>query len=138
MPNEGAEPGPFPPFTMAQFWKMCDAQMSDPVVLGRADLTKPFVYDRRYGVFYVPMGHHQTAMSLLLAFDHGCRDGLTVANKLGLRYSHGTADHWLETVPGTAFRSSQGTAVRAGRRESLNVLERRFFGEVVYNLKDRN
>ena len=142
--DEGSEPGPVPPFTMRQFWKMCDAHMSDPVPLGKADLSKPFVYDRAYGLFYVPFGMHQTAMSLLLAFHHGCHDGIDVSYKLGLRYSEGTADAFLETLPGTAFMSSQKNRkgeriILAGRRGNLSPLELRFFdNNVVYSLQDRN
>ena len=66
------------PFTDEQWWSMCDAHMSLPEPLAKADLTRPFVYARRYGVFYVPSGHHQHAMSILLAFRHGHTKGLAV------------------------------------------------------------
>lgn len=58
------------PFTDEQWWAMCDAHMSLPVPLAKADLTKPFVYERRFGLFYVPFGFHHRAMSLLLAFQY--------------------------------------------------------------------
>src|SRR5882672_2654102 len=50
--------------------RFCDARMSFPVPLHESDLTKPFIYDRAYGVFYVAFGHHQVAMHTLLAI-HG-------------------------------------------------------------------
>lgn len=131
-------PGPVAGLSLRQFWKLCDAEMSDPVVLSRADVSRPFVYDRQFGFFYVPMGRHQQAMSLLLAFHHGHSDGLTAAGRLGLEYSSGSADHWLEHIPGTAFRSSQGSRVLAGRRGSLNAIERRIFGTVDYLFEARN
>ena len=119
------------PFTDEQWWSMCDAHMSLPEPLAIADLSRPFVYDRRYGVFYVPSGHHQHAMSILLAFRHGHTKGLAVAEHLGLAFSHGTADEWLRTTPGACFLSSVGKNVLAGNRESLSVLERRIIGRGV-------
>lgn len=113
-----------------------DACMSDPIELGQADIEKPFVYDRRYGFFYVPAGMHQQAMSLLLAFHHGLHSSVEVAKALKLRSSHETADHWLEHVAGTAFRSSQSKKVMAGRRGNLNALEIRRLGVVDYLLSD--
>lgn len=101
--------------------------MGDPVPLKDADLLRPLVYDRCYGVFYVPMGLHPVAMSLLLAFQHGCDDGVDVAEKLGLEFSAGTADKWLETTPGSCFKSSVSKKVVAWRPNSLNVFERRIF-----------
>lgn len=125
------------PFSDEQWWSMCDACMSMPVPLAQADLSKPFVYDRQYGVFYVPMGYHQTAMSVLLAFQHGLTKGVDVSEKLELRYSEGTADEWLRATPGACFRSSVGKKVQAGQRGSLSVIERRIFGEVEYLFEDR-
>lgn len=92
--------------TDPMWWAMCDFHMDVPRPLAEADLSKPFVYERKWGVFYVPMGCHLAAMSLLLAFQHGSTDGIAVAEKLGLRFSEGTADYWLEHTAGAAFRSS--------------------------------
>lgn len=120
------------PFTDEQWWAMCGAQMSMPVPLHAANLTVPFVYERGFGVFYVPMGYHQQAMSTLLAFQHGLNKGVDVAEKLHLALSDGTADRWLELTPGAAFRSSVGRSVKAGKKGVLTVIERRHFGEVEY------
>lgn len=114
-------------FTDKMHWKMCDANMSSPVPLAEADLCKPFVYDRRFGVFYVPMGHHQSAMSLILAWHHDCDDGIDVSEKLGLEYSSGTADHWLEHTVGAAFRSSVGKLIQIANFKNLTIQERRLF-----------
>lgn len=114
-------------FTEEQFWKMCDAHMSDPVPLKNADLSKPFVYERQYGIFYVPCGMHPLAMSTLLAFQHGCNDAVDVAEKLGLRMSSGTADRWLETTAGACFKSSQSKKISTWSAKSLNAFERRIF-----------
>ena len=119
-------------FSDKQWWKMDSANMSYPVPLAKADLSKPFVYDREFGVFYVPCGYHQSAMSLLLAFKHGCKDGVDVAEKLNLEYSSGTADYWLENTQGAAFRSSVGEKIQAGKKGNLTVIERRIFGDVQY------
>lgn len=111
---------------------MCDLNMSEPVTLAKADLSKPFVYCRQYGLFYVPMGHHQAAMSLLLAFAHGVRDGIDVANLLGLDFPSETADLWLERTPGTAFKSAVSKSVYAWRPDNLTVIEKRMFGPINY------
>lgn len=117
-------------FSDEQWWAMCSAHMSLPVTLKDADLTKPFVYDRRWGVFYVPFGQHQLAMSILLAFHHGQTDAIDTAEMLGVEYSGGSADLWLEKTPGAAFRSSVGKKVQAGPRGNLTAIERRFFGDL--------
>jgi hypothetical protein len=118
-----------PEITDQMWWKMCDANMCRPVPLAEADLTKPFIYERSWGVSYVPGGYHQSAMSLLLAFQHGLRTGIDVSEKLKLRYSDGTADHWLEHSPGAAFLSSVGKKIQVGSIKGLTVQERRKFSE---------
>ncbi len=119
-----------------QWWAMCNAQLSEPVALAQADLSKPFVYDRDFGVMYCPFGHHQNAMTLLLAFAHGCADQIEVAEKFGLD-APGTADKWLETRPGAAYRSAVGSKIRAGRRGGMTMIEKRIFGEVEYQFADQ-
>lgn len=119
----------FPELTEHQWNKFIDFGMSDPIQLGEADLTIPFVYERRYGVFYVPGGMHQSAMSFLLAMQHGCKDGIEVAQKLQLNYSCGTADYWLEKTPGAAFRSSVGKKIQVGSGRCLTIQERRLFAD---------
>lgn len=116
----------------AQWWAMCDANMSEFYPLAKADIARPFVYQRGKGVSYVPFGQHRTAMSLLLAFHEGCARGLDVAQKLDLQYSCGTADFWLEEVLGTAFRSSVGKKVIAWNPQNLTAIERRILGEIEY------
>lgn len=118
--------------TEDQFWAVCSDNMSDPLSLGKADLSKPFIYERRFGVFYVPPVHHPNGMSLLLAFQHGLHNGAAVGEKLRIQYSAGTADEWLRTTPGACFRSSVGKRVQAGAPDALTVIERRLFGEIQY------
>jgi hypothetical protein len=121
---------PFPELSQRQWNQFCDFGMSDPVALQLADLTRPFVYERAYGVFYVPGGMHASAMSFLLALQHGCEHGIEVAEKLKLKYSSGTADHWLEHTPGAAFKSSVGRRIQVATGRNLTVQERRLFGEL--------
>lgn len=109
------------------FWAMCDQNMGLPVPLAQADLSLPFVYERRWGVFYVPMGHHQLAMTLLLAWQYGHEDLHRIAEALNLRLSDETADHWLLTTPGAAFRSSVGKSIWVGSFKGMTVAERRAF-----------
>ncbi len=117
------------PFTDEQWWNMCDAGMGLPLPLDQADLSKPFVYDRSYGVFYVPMGQHQHAMSLLLAFQHGLASTMGLAEKLGLEPHGETADRWLESTPGAAFRSTVGKRIQVATGKGLTAQERRLFGD---------
>jgi len=118
-----------PEITETMFWKMCDFGMSHPVPLKEADLYQSFIYERRFGVFYVSPGCHQGAMSLLLAWQHECTSGIHVAEKLGLVFSSGTADHWLEHTDGAAFRSSVGKTIQIASFKKLTILERRLFAE---------
>src|SRR5688572_22398663 len=88
------------PFTDEQWWKMCDVNLHMPEPLGRADKSRPFVYDRKWGLFHCPPGHHPAAMGLLLAFHHGLLCRLDVAEKLGVDVPYGAADYYLEHTPG--------------------------------------
>lgn len=115
-------------FTDKLWYKICDLCMSDPVPLAQADLTKPFVYARQWGVFYVPGGYHPAVMSFLLAVQYGLDCGIDVAEKLDLRYSDGTADHWMKNTPGAAFKSSVSKTIQIASKRGLTVLERRLFG----------
>lgn len=122
-----------PEVTREMWWKMCDVHMSRPVPLHEADLTRPFIYERSWGVSYVPSGFHQVAMSLLLAFQHGLLHGIDVSEKLKLDFSSGTADYWLEHSPGAAFLSSVGKTIQVGNPKGLTIFERRklrSFGEI--------
>ena len=118
----------FPELTQHQWNKFCDFNMSQPIPLQEADLTRSFVYERQYGVFYVPGGYHPSAMSFLLALAHGCEDGIEVATKLNLDYSYGTADYWLENTPGAAFKFSVGKTIQVANGKKLTILEKRLFG----------
>lgn len=118
--------------TEKKWHAMCDAHMEEPVPLEQADLSKPFVYDRKYGVFPVAKGLHQIAMSLLLAWDNDLKNGVQVAEKLKLPYSHGTADYYLKNTEGTAFRSSVGKIVWAGHKDNLTEKEKDYFGRINY------
>lgn len=118
--------------TDQKWYAMCNANMGEPVPLDKADLYKPFVYDRKYGVFPVSKGNHQVAMSLLLAWQYELKNGVLVADKLNLKYSHGTADYYLKNTQGTAFMSSVGKSICAGQKSNLNETEMDYFGKVTY------
>jgi hypothetical protein len=115
--------------TPRQHNKLIDLGLSDPMELSQADLTRPFVYERQFGVFFVPPGYHSNSMSFLLALQHGCESGPDVAEQLGLSFSSGTADHWLQHSPGAAMRSSVGKRVLVATGRGLTPLERRLFGD---------
>lgn len=116
--------------TDRHYWAMCSAGMSLPVALDEANLTKPYVYDRQYGVFYVNAGQHPAAMALLLAWQHGLNSGVDVAHQLGLRYSTEAAEHYLETTPGACFKSSVSQTAETWRIDHLTDNERRALGRL--------
>lgn len=68
-------------------------------------------------------------MSLLLAWHHGLNCGIDVAELLKLEYSGGTADRFL-MLPGTAFRSTQGSVVEAWAPQNLEDWEIALLGKV--------
>jgi len=105
---------------------------SEPEPLHLADLSRPFVYDRAFGVFYCVPGRHRDTMSLLYAYAKGYESGIDAAEELGLDFPEETADRWLEEIQGTAFRSSVGHRVQVGKRASLTIIEKRWLGEVEY------
>ena len=115
-----------------QWYAMCDAHMSSPVPLRDADTTKPFVYDRDYGLFYVPFGYHQQAMALLLTFRRGLDRAYAAAEELGFDFDPiaKLADHWLMTIPGTCYKSSQGSEAQCAKPEHLTAAELRLIGNV--------
>lgn len=117
----------------------CDFSVSHPVFLLEADLSRPFVYDRKFGLFYVGSGNHPHIMSMLLAFHNGFDEqygALDYADSVGLRWSSETADRYLETIKGTAFKSSVHDTIFAGKRNNLSPSERKFFGDVKYLFED--
>lgn len=118
-------------FTDSQWYAICNLNMSLPILLEDANLEKPFIYDRKWGVFYVPRGYHQSAMSLLLAFHYNCRTGIDVGKKLNLKYSSETADYWLENISGTAFLSSVGKKIYISSYKNLSFKEKIFFKDTI-------
>ena len=105
---------------------------SEPIVLGKADLSKPWVYDRDYGLFYCPPAMHQYVMAELLAIRLGYKDGIDTAQALNVEYSHVCSDFYLKSYEGTAFFSSVGRLPYTGKKNSLNRIESRIIGEVKY------
>ena len=87
------------------------------IELARADLLRPFVYERGRGVFWVPPGEHQRMMAHLRA----CATDVS-----GMSIEE-AADEWLEATPGAAFRSSVSGRVLAGKPGNLIPAERQRF-----------
>lgn len=120
------------------WWAMCDVGMSFPVPLAKADLTKEFVYDRRYGVFHCGFGKHQHVMSLLLAWDQGVDNYLKIDHKkLNLSdweagEASSYADYYLINTKGTCFLSSQSESIFVGKRGNLNGMESDYLAPVKY------
>lgn len=120
------------PFTEDQWYRLCDANTCLPVPLKDADLTKPFVYDRKWGVFYVPQGYHNIIMATLLAFHHDELNYFAVGTKLGINMSlSNAADLWLKNTIGVAFKSSVRDYIYIGAFKNLSVFERRVFHRAI-------
>lgn len=121
------------PFTDEQWYAMCNRNMGLPVPLSEADIDRPFVYDRTWGLFYVPMGYHGQVMALLLAFHHGFVCPIEYAESIGRENHYNItdelADAYLLERPGTVMSSSVGTHLQVGRRSHLDAAERRVFRE---------
>jgi hypothetical protein len=115
------------PFTEEQWWKMCSANLSMPVPIHQLERSKPFIYDRKWGVFYCPFGFHQSAMRVLLGFHRG-----EPIDPIKMDV-HEAADQYLETIQGTAFLSSVGGGVvRAWSPAHLTVVEKRLLSPIDY------
>lgn len=121
--------------TDEMWWQMCSADMSMPIALHEAHLGHPFVYDREYGLFYVPEGRHQLAMAILLGFHLDRTDLIELAVDLKVEFSAGLADAWLEGE-GRCFKSSVSNTVKGGYKHSLSYDELVIFGKVDYILEN--
>jgi hypothetical protein len=119
-----------------RWYKLCDAGLGRSMPLDEADISKSFVYDRQYGLFYCNGGHHQQAMALLYAWTQGFDSAYDLLDELKIRDLSVLADKFIEEMEGTCFRSSVGKTVIAGKRKNLTVIEKRFFGEIKYIVEE--
>lgn len=121
------------------WWALCDAGLSMPVPLIEADLSQPFVYYRKYGIFYVPPQKHPFALAFLLALEEGVTNYLNIDHtKLGISdfrkidvYSY--SDYFLENYVGTCYMSSVNNKIRVGKKGNLNEREIDFFDLIEYS-----
>jgi hypothetical protein len=123
-----------------QWWAMCDAHCGRPVPLMAPESAQilTWVYWRPHGIFHVPFGYHQQAMALLYAFHHGRLRARDMVVERDLLDCSPLADAFLMEIPGTAFLSSVGRSIIAGRREHLDRIERIRFGYMdIRYLEDR-
>lgn len=110
-----------------QWWVVSD-YCSMPVALQSADITKPFIYVRGYGVFYVNMGHHHIMFATIYAWQKGilhAGDGL-----IELDMSIDEMADALSEQDGVAWRSSVGRDIIYA--SSLNYAERSYLQTVEY------
>lgn len=116
------------------WWSMVRYGLSEAHCLRTADLTRPFVYDRYFGFFYVPATKHPAAMSLLLAWHHGCADPFDLPKSVAPSFdSEALADRYLESISGTCYRSSVSKGITyTWTRQSLNVFESDLFSPIKY------
>lgn len=118
---------------------MFNMGMSNPVSLNEADLTRPFVYYRKFGVFYVTQGMHQYAMATLLAWEMDCYNYLRIDHKsIGISDFHSSeacvlADYFMDHYKGVCYMSSLNNKFRASNSKNLNELELDIFYPIVFN-----
>ncbi len=110
-------------------WNRIGNELSMPVPLHTANLDLPFVYDRKWGVFYVSMGYHQIAMATLLTFRAGYADpyeyGRRILKLEGYSFLNEMADKYLMETEGTCFASSlEPDMIIVGKRGHLNAGEK--------------
>lgn len=120
--------GKFPSYD--QWCAMVDNHMSKPIPLGKEDLNRMWFYYRKYGIFYVGWASQQSAMSLLLAFEHGLLCGVEISDELKLDYSYGTAMEFLK-LPGTAYKNDRSKHIFCFNG-SLSPIEKRIFKNIKY------
>lgn len=120
--------------------EMHDTYMKKPVSIDLADLTKPFIYDRDWGVFYIVPGQHQMCMSILYSwrFGHSSvrsmirNDPEFKARVKANSYSSNSkysfiADLYLLELEGTVISSSVTDFVQIGKLKNLNQKEKTIF-----------
>lgn len=103
---------------------MIDNCMDEPVLLQKADLRKPFVYDREYGVFEVQSGFHVMAMCIILAWRRGLDSHLELCID-GIKDHDWDAysEYYLEHYDGSCYKSSMGKIVYAWSKNTMNETE---------------
>lgn len=110
--------------TEEQWWDISD-YASMPIPLREFDMSYPFVYDRRYGIFRCNFSCHQILMATIYEWEHG-------EQARTYNFPFDIADRYIIETPGTSFMSSVGgRGVVVGRLKNLNLSERRFFGEEI-------
>lgn len=113
--------------TDEQWWSVSD-YCSQPVNLSTADLERPFLYVRGYGVFCIGMGYHHIMCATIYAWQNGLEfagDGIT---ELGM-----SIDDMAEALTkqeGVAWRSNIGKDVIYASK--ISHAERSFLHNVEY------
>lgn len=113
-------------------WALAQSGMSFPVTLFEAIRTKPFIYCRSYGLFYVECGSHQIAASLLLSWENGFEDIVETMNHFNMNSLSELSEKWLEVAPGALVLSSVSNIPYASSMDNLNFQEKRFFKKITY------
>lgn len=113
-----------------------DYNISFPVPINEHDLTGAWVYNRKYGVFEVPIGYHQAVMAFFYAWETGYEHPFDIPDIDG-DYLAKAAELYL-TLPGTAYMSGAWHKPRilAGLKNNLNRNELNYFGDIDYILED--
>jgi len=122
------------------------ANMDGPHELVSHAVTKSFVYDREYGLFYVSFGHHSIAMANILAWHEGFDNAAQAYQSESLKEkmncsrmdSQKMAEYWIENYAGAAFRSSVARKIVVNDFNCLNEAEKVMFtSENARSIKDQ-
>lgn len=123
------------PMTEENLSLLVNHNMSRPITLERANLTKSFVYDRKFGFFYVAGGNHNIAMSFLYAMHHGFNDVHKMCEHPDFSHMKGRcsscfdeiADRYISEIEGVCFKSSVSNYILGGSPSQINRREMTFF-----------
>ena len=103
-----------------------DYKMTLPIPLKDADLGEPFIYDRRYGVFYIQGSYHLSGTAMLYAWSQGAKNSFDFLMDTGLNAGK-QSEKFLLDLEGTAVGSSVSSFIEIGRLKNLNEEEKQIF-----------
>lgn len=123
------------PMTEDNLSLLAKHNMSSPITLESANLTKSFVYDRKFGFFYVAGGSHNIAMSFLYAMHHGFNDIHKMFEHPDFSNMKGRgsiclgeiSDRYISEIEGVCFKSSVSNYILGGSPSHINRREMTFF-----------
>ena len=121
--------------TDEKLYQLVDYKLSNPISLEDGNLTKSFLYDRKFGFFYVSGGNHQLAMALFFSWHKGFlnphelyeSEEYKEIKSTGIGRFEALADKYIDEIKGTCFKSSVSRYIIGGKIENFNKYEMEMF-----------